>query len=282
MINESRKDVSLSTREKKRTNPIFFALCLLLNCCCCRRRRRHSGWMRCAARSLSPTVHKPSGSSKRRSTTPSSTTSTRARSAKFALNKKKNFLKDASVLIRPSGPSLVNFWEKSSSALLAGEWQLTFFLFFSLDWPKDKEMTCLDWDSDAAKAESGIVFQPIRVCTGSFVLFEAAVSPTSPFWDTVLDFAGWTPSVCSVYWAAFVSVSFANVCVCVSAQMWEEAITLCKELADQYENEIFDYELLSKRLVRRIPSSETSTPSLLHNCATRARPPATRRGIKTI
>lgn len=31
--------------------------------------------------------------------------------------------------------------------------------------------------------------------------------------------------------------------------MWEEAITLCKELVEQYENEIFDYELLSKRLV---------------------------------
>uniref|UniRef100_A0A672IAE9 Dedicator of cytokinesis 2 n=1 Tax=Salarias fasciatus TaxID=181472 RepID=A0A672IAE9_SALFA len=31
-------------------------------------------------------------------------------------------------------------------------------------------------------------------------------------------------------------------------KMWEEAITLCKELAEQYENEIFDYELLSKRL----------------------------------
>lgn len=45
--------------------------------------------------------------------------------------------------------------------------------------------------------------------------------------------------------------------VCVP-QMWEEAITLCKELADQYENEIFDYELLSKRLVRRILSSWTS------------------------
>lgn len=38
-----------------------------------------------------------------------------------------------------------------------------------------------------------------------------------------------------------------RLCVCV--QMWEEAITLCKELAEQYENEIFDYELLSKRLV---------------------------------
>lgn len=43
------------------------------------------------------------------------------------------------------------------------------------------------------------------------------------------------------------------MCVCACApQMWEEAITLCKELADQYENEIFDYELLSKRLVRRL------------------------------
>ncbi|XP_062332902.1 dedicator of cytokinesis protein 2 [Osmerus eperlanus] len=31
-------------------------------------------------------------------------------------------------------------------------------------------------------------------------------------------------------------------------KMWEEAITLCKELADQYELEVFDYELLSKRL----------------------------------
>lgn len=31
--------------------------------------------------------------------------------------------------------------------------------------------------------------------------------------------------------------------------MWEEAITLCKELVEQYENEIFDYELLSKKLV---------------------------------
>lgn len=32
--------------------------------------------------------------------------------------------------------------------------------------------------------------------------------------------------------------------------MWEEAITLCKELAEQYEMEIFDYELLSQNLVR--------------------------------
>lgn len=32
--------------------------------------------------------------------------------------------------------------------------------------------------------------------------------------------------------------------------MWEEAIGLCKELAEQYEMEIFDYELLSQNLVR--------------------------------
>uniref|UniRef100_A0A8C5CX94 Dedicator of cytokinesis 2 n=1 Tax=Gadus morhua TaxID=8049 RepID=A0A8C5CX94_GADMO len=34
-------------------------------------------------------------------------------------------------------------------------------------------------------------------------------------------------------------------------KMWEEAITLCKELSEQYENEIFDYELLSKRLEKQ-------------------------------
>ncbi|KAJ0002424.1 hypothetical protein NQD34_007573 [Periophthalmus magnuspinnatus] len=34
-------------------------------------------------------------------------------------------------------------------------------------------------------------------------------------------------------------------------KMWEEAITLCKELAEQYENELFDYELLSKRLEKQ-------------------------------
>lgn len=31
--------------------------------------------------------------------------------------------------------------------------------------------------------------------------------------------------------------------------MWEEAIALCKELAEQYEKEVFDYELLSQNLV---------------------------------
>lgn len=32
--------------------------------------------------------------------------------------------------------------------------------------------------------------------------------------------------------------------------MWEEAISLCKQLTEQYEMEIFDYELLSQCLVR--------------------------------
>lgn len=33
------------------------------------------------------------------------------------------------------------------------------------------------------------------------------------------------------------------------SQMWEEAIALGKELAEQYENEMFDYEQLSELLV---------------------------------
>uniref|UniRef100_A0A8C7HA35 Dedicator of cytokinesis 2 n=1 Tax=Oncorhynchus kisutch TaxID=8019 RepID=A0A8C7HA35_ONCKI len=33
-----------------------------------------------------------------------------------------------------------------------------------------------------------------------------------------------------------------------NTHMWEEAITLCKELADQYEMEVFEYELLSQSL----------------------------------
>lgn len=44
-------------------------------------------------------------------------------------------------------------------------------------------------------------------------------------------------------------------------QMWEEAICLCKELAEQYEMEIFDYELLSQNLVRPPPKATPSTPS---------------------
>lgn len=39
-----------------------------------------------------------------------------------------------------------------------------------------------------------------------------------------------------------------------SSQMWEEAIALGKELAEQYENEMFDYEQLSELLVG-LPSS---------------------------
>uniref|UniRef100_A0A8B9EF44 Dedicator of cytokinesis protein 2 n=1 Tax=Anser cygnoides TaxID=8845 RepID=A0A8B9EF44_ANSCY len=34
-------------------------------------------------------------------------------------------------------------------------------------------------------------------------------------------------------------------------KMWEEAIHICKELAEQYESEIFDYEMLSEILVSR-------------------------------
>lgn len=41
--------------------------------------------------------------------------------------------------------------------------------------------------------------------------------------------------------------------------MWEEAISLCKELAEQYEMEIFDYELLSQNLVR-LSQKATHTP----------------------
>uniref|UniRef100_A0A8D0G1X1 DOCKER domain-containing protein n=1 Tax=Sphenodon punctatus TaxID=8508 RepID=A0A8D0G1X1_SPHPU len=34
----------------------------------------------------------------------------------------------------------------------------------------------------------------------------------------------------------------------LSPQMWEEAILICKELAEQYEHELFEYELLSDTL----------------------------------
>ncbi|RLW02959.1 hypothetical protein DV515_00006994, partial [Chloebia gouldiae] len=37
----------------------------------------------------------------------------------------------------------------------------------------------------------------------------------------------------------------------VALQMWEEAISLCKELAEQYEKEVFDYELLSQNLIQQ-------------------------------
>lgn len=36
-------------------------------------------------------------------------------------------------------------------------------------------------------------------------------------------------------------------------QMWEEAIHICKELAEQYESEVFDYEMLSDILVSAQP-----------------------------
>lgn len=45
------------------------------------------------------------------------------------------------------------------------------------------------------------------------------------------------------------------MCVFPVAQMWEEAIILGKELAEQYENEMFDFEQLSALLVRLRPLS---------------------------
>lgn len=41
--------------------------------------------------------------------------------------------------------------------------------------------------------------------------------------------------------------------------MWEEAIALCKELAEQYEMEVFDYELLGQSLVNAKKSTHTRT-----------------------
>lgn len=44
--------------------------------------------------------------------------------------------------------------------------------------------------------------------------------------------------------------------------MWEEAIALGKELAEQYENEMFDYEQLSELLVGLPPSPRTNAGGL--------------------
>lgn len=48
--------------------------------------------------------------------------------------------------------------------------------------------------------------------------------------------------------------------------MWEEAISLCKELAEQYEMEVFDYELLSQNLVR-LPSPQRAMHARLAQCS---------------
>lgn len=40
--------------------------------------------------------------------------------------------------------------------------------------------------------------------------------------------------------------------------MWEEAIALGKELAEQYENEMFDYEQLSELLVGFFNDTDTA------------------------
>lgn len=44
--------------------------------------------------------------------------------------------------------------------------------------------------------------------------------------------------------------------------MWEEAIILGKELAEQYENEMFDFEQLSASLVSNIPLAINAVISL--------------------
>lgn len=44
--------------------------------------------------------------------------------------------------------------------------------------------------------------------------------------------------------------------------MWEEAIALGKELAEQYENEMFDYEQLSELLVSLYFFSSKSTQAI--------------------
>lgn len=43
--------------------------------------------------------------------------------------------------------------------------------------------------------------------------------------------------------------------------MWEEAIALGKELAEQYENEMFDYEQLSELLVSPLRPARERGPS---------------------
>lgn len=51
----------------------------------------------------------------------------------------------------------------------------------------------------------------------------------------------------------------------LSPQMWEEAITLGKELAEQYENELFDYEQLSELLVGLSPGIDS--PGVSTSCS---------------
>lgn len=51
-----------------------------------------------------------------------------------------------------------------------------------------------------------------------------------------------------------------------SSQMWEEAIALGKELAEQYENEMFDYEQLSELLVS-LPCVPRASVGRLSRCS---------------
>ena len=69
--------------------------------------------------------------------------------------------------------------------------------------------------------------------------------------------------------------------------MWEEAISLCKELAEQYEMEVFDYELLSQNLVSRPQGELTalqagcSGPGLSREVGERGRRGGKPRGVRT-
>lgn len=67
---------------------------------------------------------------------------------------------------------------------------------------------------------------------------------TQADFQPVLPGAAWPCSVAGRTAQVWVSLSRP-----LSSQMWEEAIALGKELAEQYENEMFDYEQLSKLLV---------------------------------
>lgn len=46
--------------------------------------------------------------------------------------------------------------------------------------------------------------------------------------------------------------------------MWEEAIALCKELAEQFEMEVFDYDMLSQSLVKKPAVHVVSRPYTSH------------------
>lgn len=65
---------------------------------------------------------------------------------------------------------------------------------------------------------------------------------------------------------SLVTLMCVSLCVCVPFQMWEEAIILGKELAEQYENEMFDFEQLSALLVSASFSLLSFLPSCVRLC----------------